>query len=46
MQNNYVRGKECGVIVLKRLSQAKKDNNMIYSVIAVISTRQDGKTRD
>ena len=42
--NGYVRGEGCGVIILKRLSQAKKDNNMIYAVIAGSSTRQDGKT--
>lgn len=42
--NGYVRGEGCGVVILKRLSQAKKDNNMIYAVIAGSSTRQDGKT--
>lgn len=42
--NGYVRGEGCGVIILKRLSQAKADNNMIYATIAGSSTWQDGKT--
>ncbi len=42
--NGYVRGEGCGVIILKRLSQAKIDKDTIYAVIAGTSTRQDGKT--
>jgi acyl transferase domain-containing protein len=42
--NGYVRGEGCGVIVLKRLSQAQADNDEIHAIIPGSSTRQDGKT--
>lgn len=42
--NGYVRGEGCGVIVLKRLSQAKADNDRIHAIIPGSATRQDGKT--
>jgi acyl transferase domain-containing protein len=42
--NGYVRGEGCGVIVLKRLSQAKADNDRIHAIIPGSATCQDGKT--
>lgn len=42
--NGYVRGEGCGVIILKRLSQAQADNDTIHAIIPGSSTRQDGKT--
>lgn len=42
--NGYVRGEGCSVIILKRLSQARLDNDRIHAVIRGTATRQDGKT--
>ena len=42
--NGYVRGEGCGVIILKRLSQAQADKDRIHAIIPGTSTRQDGKT--
>jgi acyl transferase domain-containing protein len=42
--NGYVRGEGCGVIILKRLSQAQADHDKIHAIIPGSATRQDGKT--
>ncbi|BBM86751.1 polyketide synthase [Candidatus Uabimicrobium amorphum] len=40
--NGYVRGEGCGVVVLKRLSQAISDGNKIYALIKGSAVNQDG----
>lgn len=42
--DGYVRGEGAGVIVLKSLSQAQKDGDLIYAVIHGSSVNQDGKS--
>ncbi|MBU0991885.1 MAG: aminotransferase class I/II-fold pyridoxal phosphate-dependent enzyme [Proteobacteria bacterium] len=42
--DGYVRGEGCGVVVLKRLSQAVKDNNRIEAVIRGSAVNQDGRS--
>lgn len=42
--NGYVRGEGGGVVVLKTLEQAIKDNDNIYAVIKETLVNQDGKT--
>ncbi len=42
--NGYVQGEGVGVIVLKPLDRALKDNDRIYSVIMGSAVNQDGKT--
>ncbi|KAL9055517.1 MAG: hypothetical protein Q9162_003514 [Coniocarpon cinnabarinum] len=42
--NGYGRGEGFGVLVLKRLSQAVKDGNMIRAVVRSTMTNADGKT--
>lgn len=42
--NGYVRGEGCGVVVLKRLSDAKRDNNNILAIIKGIAINHDGYT--
>jgi acyl transferase domain-containing protein/NRPS condensation-like uncharacterized protein len=42
--DGYVRGEGVGIIVLKPLTQAIKDRNMIYSVIKGTAVNQDGRT--
>ena len=40
----YARGEGCGIIVLKRLSDAQKNNDNILGVIKGSAVNQDGKT--
>ncbi|MFI4954283.1 MAG: SDR family NAD(P)-dependent oxidoreductase [Gammaproteobacteria bacterium] len=40
--NGYARGEGCGVIILKRLSDAQKDNDRILAVIKGSAVNQDG----
>jgi acyl transferase domain-containing protein len=40
--DGYVRGEGCGIIVLKRLSEAQRDGNTILAVIKASSVNQDG----
>ncbi len=42
--NGYVRGEGCGAVVLKRLSDAIKDDNQIYAVIHGTAVNQDGQS--
>ncbi|MEM6677345.1 MAG: polyketide synthase, partial [Pseudomonadota bacterium] len=42
--NGYVRGEGCGVIVLRRLSDALAAGNRIYVVIRATNVNQDGHT--
>ena len=42
--NGYVRGEGCGVVVLKRLSDAERDGDKIYGVIAGTALNQDGRS--
>ncbi|CZR50438.1 related to polyketide synthase [Phialocephala subalpina] len=40
----YGRGEGCGIVILKPLDQALKDNDVIRSVIVASGINQDGKT--
>ncbi|MCY4085296.1 MAG: beta-ketoacyl synthase N-terminal-like domain-containing protein [Actinomycetia bacterium] len=40
--NGYVRGEGCGILVLKRLSEAEADGDRIWAVIRGTSLNQDG----
>lgn len=42
--DGYVRGEGAGVVVLKPLSQAQADNDLIYAVVYGSSVNQDGKS--
>jgi len=42
--NGYVRGEGCGVIVLKRLSDAQRDGDTISAVIRGSAVNQDGRS--
>ncbi|MDJ0508249.1 MAG: type I polyketide synthase [Crocosphaera sp.] len=42
--DGYVRGEGCGVVVLKRLSDALQNNNFIYAIIRGSAVNQDGLT--
>ena len=40
--NGYARAEGCGLVILKRLSQAQKDGDRIYAVIKGSGVNQDG----
>lgn len=40
--NGYVRGEGCGIIILKRLSDAIADKNKIFAIIKGSAVNQDG----
>ncbi|MBI3898664.1 MAG: SDR family NAD(P)-dependent oxidoreductase [Gammaproteobacteria bacterium] len=42
--NGYVRGEGCGVLILKRRSDAMRDNDRILALIAGSAVNQDGKS--
>ncbi len=42
--NGFVRGEGCGLIVLKRLSEARADGDHILAVIAGSAVNQDGRS--
>lgn len=42
--DGYVRGEACGVIVLKRLSDARRDKDPILAVIHGTAVNQDGRS--
>jgi len=42
--NGYVRGEGCGVVILKRLEQAKKDGDTILAVIRGSAINHDGRS--
>lgn len=43
--NGYVRGEGCGVVVLKRLSDAQRDGDPIAAVIRGSAVNQDGRSQ-
>ncbi|MFF8513543.1 beta-ketoacyl synthase N-terminal-like domain-containing protein [Streptomyces sp. NPDC015492] len=43
--DGMVKGNGCGVVVLKRLSDAVKDRDRIYAVIRGVATSNDGSTK-
>src|SRR6185503_12062556 len=42
--DGYVRGEGCGVVVLKRLSDAIADGDRVLAVVAATSVNQDGRS--
>ena len=42
--NGYCRGEGCGAIVLKRLSDARRDGDSVYAVIRGSAVMQDGRS--
>ena len=42
--NGYVRSEGCGVVVLKRLSDALRDRDRIYAVIRGVASNHDGRS--
>ncbi len=44
LADGYVRGEGCGVVILKRLAQAREDHNPILAVIRGSAINQDGRS--
>ena len=42
--NGYVRGEGCGIVILKRLSDAVKNNDLVLGTICGTAINQDGLT--
>jgi len=42
--NGYVRGEGCGLVLLKRLAEAKRDGDQVLAVLRATSVNQDGRT--
>ena len=42
--DGYVRGEGCGLVVLKRLAEARADGNRIYAVIRGSAVNHDGRS--
>jgi acyl transferase domain-containing protein len=42
--DGYVRGEGCGIVILKRLSEAQRDGNRILAVIRASVVNQDGRS--
>ncbi len=42
--NGYVRGEGCGIVILKRLSEALRDGDNIQAVIRATNVNQDGSS--
>lgn len=42
--NGYVRGEGCGVIILKRLSDAQRDGDAILGIVRGSAVNQDGRS--
>ncbi len=42
--NGFVRGEGCGVVVLKRLSDAERDGDRIWAVVRGSAVNQDGRS--
>ncbi len=42
--NGYVRSEGCGIVILKRLSDAEKDGNNILAIIKGSAVNQDGRS--
>ncbi|KAJ4461522.1 putative 6-deoxyerythronolide-B synthase EryA1 [Paratrimastix pyriformis] len=43
--NGFVRSEGCGVLVLKRLSQAQRDGDLIHGLVRATGLNQDGKSQ-
>lgn len=42
--NGYVRGEGCGILVLKRLTEAVRDGDQVLAIIRASAANQDGRT--